>query len=108
MLCYKIKDTRTGLLTISFVSIIVIRVHNMPFLPTEKTLDKDIKNLQSNFLAILTSNCHYNTSEITSHIKHINNALDNIKLDYEFQHASKSLAKQFDSDQMKLNETSKR
>ncbi|CAF2034134.1 unnamed protein product [Rotaria magnacalcarata] len=68
-------------------------------------LDKDIQNLQSNFTQILTSDCHYTTSEIINHIKLINNALDNIKLDYEFQRASKSLAKQFNSDEMKFNET---
>jgi hypothetical protein len=72
-----------------------------------ETLEKDIKSLQLNFNQILTSGCHYNTEEITNHIKHINNALDNIKLDHEFQRGSKTWAKQFDSNEIKLNETSK-
>jgi hypothetical protein len=33
--------------------------------------------------------------------------LDNIKLDYEFQRGSKNWAKQFDSNDVKSNETSK-
>jgi len=73
----------------------------------QETLGNSIKNLQSNFTQILTDNCHYNTSEITNHIKHINNALDNIKLDYEFQRGSKNWVKQFDANEMKSNEISK-
>jgi hypothetical protein len=73
----------------------------------QETLGNSIKNLQSNFTQILTDNCHYNTSEITDHIKHINNALDNIKLDYEFQRGSKNWVKQFDANEMKSNEISK-
>jgi len=72
-----------------------------------ETLDKDIKTLQLNFNEILTSGCHYHTKEITNHIKHINNALDNIKLDHEFQRGSKNWTKQFDSNEIKSNETSK-
>jgi hypothetical protein len=72
-----------------------------------ETLEKDIKNLQLNFNQILTSGCHYYTKEISNHIKQINNALDNIKLDYEFQRGSKNWAKQFDSNDVKSNETSK-
>jgi hypothetical protein len=79
----------------------------MSVLQVHETLEKSIKNLQSNFTQLLTSNCHYNTSEITDYIKHINNALDNIKLDYEFRNGSKSWAKQFDVNEMKSNETSK-
>ncbi|CAF3072528.1 unnamed protein product, partial [Rotaria sp. Silwood2] len=70
-----------------------------------EVLEKDIKSLQFKFNQILTSGCHYYTQEIANHIKHINNALDNIKLDHEFQRGSKNWAKQFDSNQMKLNET---
>ncbi|CAF1101382.1 unnamed protein product [Rotaria sordida] len=70
-----------------------------------QVLEKDIKRLQSNFNQILTSGCHYYTQEISNHIKHINDALDNIRLDHEFQHGSKNWAKQFDSNEMKLNET---
>lgn len=70
-------------------------------------LEKDIKSLQSDFNQIITSGCHYYTQELLNHIKHINNALDNIKLDYEFQRGSKNWTKQFDSNDMKLNETSK-
>jgi hypothetical protein len=73
-----------------------------------ETLEKNIKNLQVNFNQILTSGCHYHTQEIRNHIKHINNALDNIKLDYEFQRGSKSWSKQFDPNEMKTNETSKK
>lgn len=73
----------------------------------QETLENSIKNLQLNFTQIVTDNCHYNTSEITDHIKHINNALDNIKLDHEFRRGSNSWAKQFDANQMKSNETSK-
>jgi hypothetical protein len=73
----------------------------------QETLGNSIKNLQLNFTQILTDNCHYNTSEITDHIKHINNALDNIKLDYEFQRGSKNWVKQFDANEMKSNEISK-
>lgn len=72
-----------------------------------ETLEKDIKDLQLNFTQIFTSGCHYNTQEIINHITYINNGLDNIKLDYEFQRASKNWAKQFDPNEMKLNETSK-
>jgi hypothetical protein len=72
-----------------------------------ETLEKDIKNLQFNFNQILTSGCHYYTQEISNHIKLINNALDNIKLDHEFQRGSKTWAKQFDSNIVKSNETSK-
>jgi len=72
-----------------------------------ETIEKNIKNLQLNFNQLLTSGYHYNTQEITNHIKHINNALDNIKLDHEFQRGSKNWAKQFDSNEIKLNETSK-
>jgi hypothetical protein len=72
-----------------------------------ETLENSIKNLQSNFTLLLTSNCYYNTSELTDYIKHINNALDNIKLDCEFQRGSKSWAKQLDANEMKSNETSK-
>jgi len=72
-----------------------------------ETLEKDIKNLQLNFNQILISGCHYYTKEISNHIKQINNALDNIKLDYEFQRGSKNWAKQFDSNDVKSNETSK-
>jgi hypothetical protein len=79
----------------------------MSFSHTYETLENDIKNLQLNFTKILTSGRHYTTSEIIDHIKHINNALDNIKLDYEFQRESKNWAKQFDANQMKLNATSK-
>jgi len=67
------------------------------------TLEKDIKNLQLNFNQIVTSGNHYSTQEITNHIKHINNALDNIKLDHEFQRGSKNWSKQFDSNEMKIN-----
>jgi hypothetical protein len=70
------------------------------------TLENDIKNLQLDFTQLLTSECYYNTSELINHIKHIINALDNIKLDDKFQHESKNWAKQFDSNEMKLNETS--
>jgi hypothetical protein len=77
-------------------------------LQQNETLEKDIKSLQINFNEILTSGCHYHTQEILNHIKLINNALDNIKLDYEFQRGSKNWAKQFDSNEMKLNETSKK
>jgi hypothetical protein len=69
-------------------------------------LEKDIKNLQLNFTQIFTSDSHYYTQELINHIKHINNALDNIKLDYEFQRGSKNWAKQFGSSEIKLNETS--
>jgi hypothetical protein len=79
----------------------------MSALQVQETLGNSIKNLQSNFTQILTDNCHYNTSEITDHIKHINNALDNIKLDYEFQRGSKNWVKQFDANEMKSNEISK-
>jgi hypothetical protein len=72
-----------------------------------ETLEKDIKSLQSGFTQIITSGSHYYTQELLNHIKYINNALDNIKLDYEFQRGSKNWAKQFDSNDMKLNETSK-
>ena len=72
-----------------------------------ETLENDIKSLQLNFNEILTSGCHYHTQEITNHIKLINNALDNIKLDHEFQRGSKNWAKQFDSNEMKANETSR-
>ncbi|CAF0956261.1 unnamed protein product [Adineta steineri] len=67
-------------------------------------LERDIKNLQLNFNEILTSGNHYATKEITNHVKLINNALDNIKLDHEFQRGSKTWAKQFDSNEMKSNE----
>ena len=70
-------------------------------------LVKDIKNLQLKFNQILTSGCHYYTQEIANRIKHINNALDNIKLDNEFRHGSKTWAKQFDQNEMNANETSK-
>ncbi len=80
---------------------------NMSFSHTYETLEKDIKNVQLNFTQILTSGCYYNTSEIINHIKHINNAFDNIKLDYEFQRGSKNWAKQCDPNEMKLNQTSK-
>ena len=74
---------------------------------TTETLENEIKTLQQNFSYILTSGCHYYTQEITNHVKHINNALDNIKLDYEFQRGSKQWAKQFDSNDKQLNTTSK-
>jgi hypothetical protein len=79
----------------------------MSFSYTNDALENDIKNLQLNLTQILTSNCHYTTSEIINHIKYINNALDNIKLDYEFQRGSKNWAKQFDSNEIKLNEPGK-
>ncbi len=79
----------------------------MPFSRTNETFGNDIKNVQLNLTQILTSGCYYTTSELINHIKHINNALDNIKLDYEFQHGSKDWAKQFDAQEMKLNEASK-
>ena len=72
-----------------------------------ETLEKNIRNLQENFNQILVSGCHYYTQEISNHIKHINNALDNIKLDHEFQRGSKNWSKQFDSNEMKSNQTSK-
>ncbi len=72
-----------------------------------ETLENDIKTLQLNFTQILTSECYYKTPELINHIKYINNALDNIKLDYEFQQGSKNWAKQLDSNEMKLNKTSK-
>ena len=74
---------------------------------THENLENCIKNLQFNLGQILTSNCHDTTPEIINHIKYINNALDNIKLDYEFQRGSKDWVKQFDANEMKLNETSK-
>ena len=78
----------------------------MSFSNANETLEKDIKNLQLNFTRILTSGYHYNTPDLINHIQHINNALDNIKLDYEFQQRSKNWVKQFDSNTMKLNEMS--
>lgn len=70
---------------------------------TTETLENEIKTLQQNFNHILTSGVHYHTQEITHHIKHINNALDNIKLDYEFQRGSKQWAKQFDANEKQMN-----
>ncbi|CAF0880755.1 unnamed protein product [Adineta ricciae] len=67
-------------------------------------LEKDIRNLQLNFNEILTSGQHYSTQDITNNIKLITNALDNIKLDHEFQRGSKNWAKQFDANEMKMNE----
>lgn len=71
-----------------------------------ETLTQDIKGLQTHFNEILTSGHHYFTQEIANHIKHINNGLDNIKLDYDFQHGSKNWRKQFDSNAMRMNESS--
>ncbi|CAF1211498.1 unnamed protein product [Rotaria sordida] len=71
---------------------------------TYETLGKDIKNLQLNFSQILTSDCYYNTSEIINHIKHINNALDNIKLDYELQYGSKNSAKKLETNKMDIKQ----
>ena len=72
-----------------------------------EALERDIKSLQSNFSEILTSGHHYYTQELASHIKHINNALDNIKLDHEFQRGSKNWTKQFDRNEIQSNELSK-
>lgn len=69
-------------------------------------LEKEIKNLQYTFNQLATSDCHYHTKEIENHIKHINNALDNIKLDHEFRRGSKTWAKQFDNNEMIFNEMS--
>lgn len=74
---------------------------------TTETLESNIKHLQQDFNHILTSGCHYYTQEITNHIKHINNALDNIKLDYEFQRGSKQWSKQFDANDKQLNRESR-
>ncbi|CAF3863568.1 unnamed protein product [Rotaria sp. Silwood1] len=71
---------------------------------TFETLGKDITNLQLNFSQILTSGCHYNTIEIINHIKNINNALDNIKLDYELQRGSKNSTKKIDSNEMNIKQ----
>ena len=71
-----------------------------------EALERDIKSLQSNFNEILTSGHHYYTQELATHIKHINNALDNIKLDYEFQRGSKNWTKQFDQNEIQSNELS--
>ena len=79
----------------------------MSFLQASETLENSIKTLQFNFTKILTSNSHYHTSEINQHIQLINNGLDNIKLDYEFQRGSKNWSKQFDINERKINETSK-
>lgn len=92
-------------LTFSVV-IVLFFIKNMSFAQAYETVENGIKILQSNFTQILQSDCHYNTSEITNHIKYINNALDNIKLDYEFQRGSKNWVKKFDINEMKLNETS--
>ena len=73
---------------------------------TQEKLETGIKNLQLNFTQILTSDEHYRTPEINNHIRHVNNALDNIKLDHEFQRGSKNWIKQFDANEMKSNETS--
>lgn len=73
----------------------------------QETLVQDIKSLQTNFNEILTSGHHYFTNEVADHIKHINNALDNIKLDTEFQRGSKNWTKQFDSNAMRMNQSSK-
>ena len=81
---------------------------HLAMLQQNETLEKDIKSLQLNFNEISTSASHYHTQEITNHIKLINNALDNIKLDYEFQRGSKNWAKQFDSNELKSNESSKK
>ena len=72
----------------------------------QETLVQDIKSLQTNFNEILTSGHHYFTNEIAGHVKHINNALDNIKLDVDFQRGSKNWTKQFDSGSMRLNQSS--
>ncbi|CAF3076749.1 unnamed protein product [Rotaria socialis] len=68
-------------------------------------LEKDIKSLQFSFNQIVTSSTHYHTREIENEVRHINNALDNIKLDREFQRGSKNWAKQFDANDVKQNET---
>lgn len=72
----------------------------------DATLEKDIKSLQSKFNQLLTSGCHYYTQEIANQIKHINNALDNIRLDHEFQRGSKNWSKQFDQNELQSNEMS--
>jgi hypothetical protein len=72
-----------------------------------EALEQDIKSLQSSFNEILTSGHHYFTQELAAHIKHINNALDNIKLDHEFQRGSKNWTKQFDANEIQSNELSK-
>lgn len=73
---------------------------------TQETLETGIRNLQLKFTQILTSDTLFRTQEITNHIKHVNNAWDNIKLDRELQRGSKNWSKQFDANEMKTNETS--
>lgn len=68
---------------------------------TQETLETGIRNLQLKFTQILTSDTLYRTQEIVDHIKHVNNAWDNIKLDRELRHGSKNWNKQLDT-----NETS--
>jgi len=72
-----------------------------------ETLCNDIQNLQTNFNKILTSGTHYLTQEITNHVQLINNALDNIKLDHEFQRSSTNWSKQFDADNMQTTRACK-
>lgn len=71
-----------------------------------EALEQSIKSLQLKFNEIITSGHHYHTNELDNHIKHINDALDNIKLDYEFQQESKSWAKQFDRNELNANRNS--
>ncbi|CAF0755657.1 unnamed protein product [Didymodactylos carnosus] len=68
------------------------------------TFEKSIKNLQNEFTTLISSDCYYFTQEICDQIKNINHALNNIKLDHEFQVGSKQWAKQFDSEKLKQNE----
>jgi hypothetical protein len=73
----------------------------------DTALEQDIKSLQSSLNEFRTSNHYYCTQELTNHIQHINNALDNIKLDQEFQRESKNWIKQFDVNSIQQNRTSR-
>ena len=79
-----------------------------PISQENEVLEKDIKNLQDSFNQILTSGRHYYTQEIANYIKRINNGLDNIKLEHEFQRGSRNWIKQFDPNEIKSNKISKR